>query len=230
MFMMPTPPTTSEISATTSSKAAHQLRGGGQGLGDLGHVADVEVVGLAGPDAVPLAQQVGDLVDGLRDLLGGGRLDHDLVHVGEADRLRRVGRLGGRRAGIERRGAGVEVAQGVDLVAGARGGRALWLTLVRLVPLTRYLIVVQGASTMSSWSMPIMLAPLRLSTPMTRKETFWMRISLPIGDSPWNSSRLSVSPITQTLLRVADVAVGEHLALVQVLPVAHRQERRAWCR
>ena len=44
-------------------------------------------------------------------------------------------------------------------------------------------MVVQGASTMSSWSMPIMLAPLRLSTPMTRNETFLMRISLPMGDS-----------------------------------------------
>ena len=60
----------------------------------------------------------------------------------------------------------------------------LWLPLVKVVPATRNLMVVQGASTMSSWSMPIMLAPLRLSTPRTRKETLLMRISLPMGDSP----------------------------------------------
>ena len=48
----------------------------------------------------------------------------------------------------------------------------LWLVLVKVVPAMRYLMVVQGASRMSSWSMPIMLAPLRLSTPMTLKVTF----------------------------------------------------------
>ena len=49
MFMMPTPPTTSEISATTSSSVAHQAATWTTWrLGDLGHVADVEVVGLAG--------------------------------------------------------------------------------------------------------------------------------------------------------------------------------------
>ena len=81
--------------------------------------------------------------------------------------------------------AGIEVAQRVDRIAGGRGGTAgtaLWLVLVRAVPLTRYLMVVQGASTMLSWSMPIMFAPLRLSTPTTRKETLLMRISLPSGD------------------------------------------------
>ena len=77
---------------------------------------------------------------------------------------------------------------------------ALWLVLVRVVPLTRYLMVVQGASTTSSWSMPIMLAPFLLNTPTTRKETFLMRSSLPMGDSPWNSSRLMVVPTTHTLL------------------------------
>ena len=62
---------------------------------------------------------------------------------------------------------------------------ALWFVLVSVVPLTRYLMVVQGASTMLSWSMPIMFAPLRLKTPMTRNETLLMRISLPIGDVVW---------------------------------------------
>ncbi len=57
-----------------------------------------------------------------------------------------------------------------------------WLTLVSTVLLTRALMLVHGASTMSSWSRPIMLAPRALSTPMTRKPTFCMRISRPIGD------------------------------------------------
>ena len=69
--------------------------------------------------------------------------------------------------------------------------------------LTRYLIVVQGATTMSSWSMPIMLAPLDDNTPMTRKVTFEMRISLPTGDSPSKSSRFNVVPIMQTLLALS---------------------------
>ena len=56
MFMMPTPPTMSEIIATTSKQDAHQLRGGAQGLGDLAHVADVEVVGLILLDAVAFVQ------------------------------------------------------------------------------------------------------------------------------------------------------------------------------
>ena len=54
---------------------AHQLRGRAQRLGDFAHVADVEIVGLVLLDAVPLVQQGGDLLDGLRNLLGGGRLD-----------------------------------------------------------------------------------------------------------------------------------------------------------
>ena len=116
------------------------------------------------------------------------------------------------------------------LVADVDGGcRSGWRWSSAL-PLTRYLIVVQGASTMSSWSMPIMLAPLRLSTPMTRKETLWMRISLPTGDSPWNSSRFERLADHADLVAVADVAVGEHVAFGHVLPVADGQERRAWCR
>ena len=48
--------------------------------------------------------------------------------------------------------------------------------------------------------MPIMFAPLRLKTPMTRNETLLMRISLPIGDTPGNRFRFTVLPITHTLL------------------------------
>ncbi len=74
------------------------------------------------------------------------------------------------------------------------------LELVEPPPVRRNLIVVQGARMMSSWSMPIMFEPFGESTPITRRETFWMRSSLPTGDSSWNSSRLIVAPMTQTLL------------------------------
>jgi hypothetical protein len=67
-------------------------------------------------------------------------------------------------------------------------------------PDTRDLIVVQGASTTSSWSKPIVLAPLRERTPTTFSATFWTRTSLPTADSPWKSSRSIVLPRRQTLL------------------------------
>ena len=88
MFMMPTPPTTSEIRATHSSSLVISVRRRGEGLGHLGHVADVEVVGLAGLDVVPLVQQLGDLLHGRLDLLGRAGRTQDLIDVGEAHRLR----------------------------------------------------------------------------------------------------------------------------------------------
>ena len=84
----------------------------------------------------------------------------------------------------------------------------LWFVLVSVVPLTRYLMVVQGASTMLSWSMPIMFAPLRLKTPMTRNETLLMRISLPIGDASWKQVPLHGVADDAHLVAVADVAVA----------------------
>ena len=114
----------------------------------------------------------GDFLDRLGNLLGGGGLDVNLVHGDEADRLRRVGRLGRRHGRIERRCARIQAARAVGRRGGRRGGGCSDCVVVTPVALTRYLIVVQGAITMSSWSMPIMLAPLRLSTPMTLKVTF----------------------------------------------------------
>src|SRR4029434_9819014 len=67
-------------------------------------------------------------------------------------------------------------------------------------PVTRYLMVVHGARRISSWSWPIMFAPLRARQPTMRKLTFWTRMSLPTGDSPANNSRTSVWPMRQTLL------------------------------
>ena len=51
-------------------QARHEADRRAQGLDDLGHVADVEVVRLARADVVPLAQQLGDLRDRDGDLLG----------------------------------------------------------------------------------------------------------------------------------------------------------------
>ena len=70
MFMMPTPPTISDTRATNSSERVIVSVARAQGVGHFGHVADAEVVGLARLDVVPLVQQVGDLADGERDLLG----------------------------------------------------------------------------------------------------------------------------------------------------------------
>ena len=58
MFMMPTPPTTSEMPATTSSNTVITAEVEAIVLVSLGHVADVEIVVLVRADAVPLAQQV----------------------------------------------------------------------------------------------------------------------------------------------------------------------------
>ena len=84
MFIMPTPPTTSEIMATTSSRLVIESRGGRQGLGNFGHVADVEVVVLVGVEAVPLAQQGGDLVDGRGICSALAALAMDLIDVGRS--------------------------------------------------------------------------------------------------------------------------------------------------
>ena len=56
---------------------------------------------------------------------------------------------------------------------------------------------------MSSWSRPIMFAPLRREHADDRNGTLLMRISLPIGDSSPNSSRTIVWPIRQTWRRCA---------------------------
>ena len=83
---------------------------------------------------------------------------------------------------------------------------------------------------MSSWSSPIMLAPLLSKTPMTWKGTFRIRMFLPRGDSSANSSRLTVAPITQTRLPWVTSRSVKNLALVQVSPVATPRDRQESCR
>ncbi len=129
MFMMPTPPTTSEIKATHNSRLPISFDVLDKRIRHLGHVANVEVVRLRRLDAMPLAQQLRDLVDCLRDFLGRGRLGQDLIHVDEADRLRRVGRLTRGGNGIRGGRTGVQITQRVDgrrtrgrVGCGRRGG------------------------------------------------------------------------------------------------------------
>ncbi len=79
-------------------QAGHQLGCLGQGFGNLGHIAGVEIVWFIGMKMVPLAEQFGDLIYGLWYFFRGSGLDINLVHVRKADRLRSIGLLGGRWA------------------------------------------------------------------------------------------------------------------------------------
>src|SRR5687768_7802706 len=88
----------------------------------------------------------------------------------------------------------------LPLVPPDAGAAALALLRLRLERETRYLMLVHGARMMSSWSEPIMFAPLAARVPVTLNDTLLIRISLPSGDSAPNISRTIVWPIRQTLL------------------------------
>ena len=152
MFMMPTPPTSSEMPAIAESISVIVPVMMPSDVGDLGRVLHVEVGRLAGVDAVPLQQQLADLA------LGVG---HQLARCGPS-----------------------------TMIAS---------TLSNFEPCSRFCTVVYGIRTMSSWSSPTMLAPLRSSTPMTRNGMFLMRIVWSSGLVVWNSLATSVWPMTQTL-------------------------------
>ena len=68
----------------------------------------------------------------------------------------------------------------------------LWLVVWADWPATLNLIVRHGASTMSSWSWPKVLAPFRASTPTTLSGMLLTRSTWSIGDSLPNSSRTIV--------------------------------------
>ena len=63
MFMMPMPPTISDIDATAASRERHDTAAALGGLRNLAQVADGEIIGIARPDAVPAHQDVRDLAD-----------------------------------------------------------------------------------------------------------------------------------------------------------------------
>ena len=97
------------------------------------------------------------------------------------------------------------------------------------LPETRYLIVVHGARTMSSWSLPIMLAPLRLSTPTTLKRDVAQAQLL--ADRVFVAEQLvaMVWPMTQTLLLLRTSWSVKHVAFGHAASRARRGRRR-WCR
>ena len=197
------------------------------GIDDLGEVADGEVGGLAGRDPVPLAEHAGDLVHRGRDLLGRHRADQDRVDVREAVQpgmsIACVRDGVGKSSGMA---AGVSPSLAAEQVSGIRRGTVAGRASPRAAELIRNLTVVQGATRRSSWSSPMMSAPLRLRTPRTRRGTSLTYTSRPTGD-----------PLAEELARdrlaeqadhrdVADVAVGERLALLQLLPLADPQVSR----
>ena len=96
MFMMPTPPTTSEIMATTNSKVLINWVVDDIIFDHFGHVADAEIVLAAGRMRCRSRSSSVICVDRRLHLGFRGRLDHDLIDVGKTDRLRRVGGLDGR--------------------------------------------------------------------------------------------------------------------------------------
>ena len=73
MFMIPTPPTTSEMAATTKSKAPINSDACAN-VGDLRHVLDLEVVVFVLSQMVPLAEHRRGFLDGHRHLLRAGGL------------------------------------------------------------------------------------------------------------------------------------------------------------
>ena len=161
----------------------------------------------------------------------GGR-DDDLVDVGEPHRLRRVGRLRRRRHRVERSAARrVELAERVDLLVGSvAAGGALVRRRSATSPATRYLIVVHGASTMSSWSMPIMFAPLRVSTPIDLERDV-LDADL-LADRRLAAEQLADDRLADQadLAAVADVAVGERARPRPGRPSRGRRGTRASCR
>ena len=164
MFMMPTPPTTSETAATAMPRPESMWIGLLQGVGDLGIVVDAEVGLVLG------RSDAGRGASGVISLAGPGnrlrrlRLDHDLLDAFGAHAVR--------AARASARPATGRAGRAPASPAGGPPGSP---------PLMRYLTVVQGAKRMSSWSMPSRLAPFSLSTPITVKGTFLTRISSPMG-------------------------------------------------
>ncbi len=62
MFMMPMPPTSRETQRDAGQQDAHGAGGVVGGVGDFLLGADGEIIVVVAGDAVPLAEQVGDLL------------------------------------------------------------------------------------------------------------------------------------------------------------------------
>ena len=84
MFMIPIPPTSSEIAATAPTMRGQDAGDAGQRVGDLAAVEDGEVVELAAGDVAPLAQQRGDRFLDVGAVIGGIGRDDDRADVAVA--------------------------------------------------------------------------------------------------------------------------------------------------
>ncbi len=71
--------------------------------------------------------------------------------------------------------------------------------LAWLLPSTFFLAVLSGISTVSSWSWPKVVWPLRSSTPMTPKGTFLIRMIWPSGSPSPKRLLATVWPMSATL-------------------------------
>ena len=74
IFMMPMPPTSSDTAATAASSMRQRIGGGGRGVGDLGQIADREILLLIADDPVSLPQQIGHQCDAGLDVFLVGEL------------------------------------------------------------------------------------------------------------------------------------------------------------
>jgi hypothetical protein len=71
--------------------------------------------------------------------------------------------------------------------------------LAWLLPSTFFLAVLSGISTVSSWSWPKVVWPLRSSTPITPKGTFLIRMTWPSGSPSPKRLPTTVWPMSATL-------------------------------
>ena len=87
MFMIPMPPTTSEIEAMPAEQQRQGPADRGRGLEQLGLVEDVEVVVVGRRQLVAVAQERGQLGLGRVHLVGLGDADADRADVVAADEV-----------------------------------------------------------------------------------------------------------------------------------------------
>ena len=99
MFMIPTPPTTSEMAATTNSNVPinSDVRAAAWTISVKSRILKSSSCVLG--KMMPLAEQGRDLLDGHGHLLGAGGLGLNEVDARLPHRLRRVGRLARARPG-----------------------------------------------------------------------------------------------------------------------------------
>ena len=167
--------------------------------------------GLAGAHVVPFPQQRLDLLHGLGDLSAEAALMIDLAHVGEADRLRRVGDLHRRRRSDKAPRRPGRAGSAVDLLRCRRQHDALWFMLVDGCRPTRNLMVVQGAE------QDVVLVGAHHVGPFAAQyadhpqaRVLDANLLAPAATRPGTARARTVSPMTHTLAALWTSLIGEH--------------------